>query len=81
MSLYNEQSLDEIIINCPNPKCDKEIETTISEIVQNRKEKCPKCRSQIEFNSLVLSNLKNEISKIEKLKEDILRNAKFNIRG
>lgn len=81
MSLYNEQSLDEIIINCPNPRCNEEIESTIAEIIRSRRVNCRRCRSQIEFNSLVISNLKSEMSKIERLKEDIMRNAKVNIRG
>lgn len=81
MSLFNEKNLDQITLDCPNPKCNKEIEITISEIVQNHKAKCPKCYSQIEFHYSVLSNLKSEIAKIEKLKDDIMNNAKINIRG
>ena len=81
MSLYNQQSLDELSINCPNPKCTREIEITIGEIIKKQRVRCSRCQSEIEFNHSVVHNLKSESAKIEKMKDDIMRNAKINIRG
>jgi len=63
-------------ISCPNPKCKKDMNVKYMDIIYHGHAKCPKCGSEIVFNSSAVSNLKYAMHNFDQAKDKLTSTIK-----
>jgi hypothetical protein len=68
MASIENQDFD---FECPNPKCEREFPVKFGDAFSVRRARCPRCNTEIAFDSSAVSNLRGAASDLARAQEKL----------